>query len=95
MREWRAFLGRPFAAGSASERRARAKQANGCRVALIFRIDQKPCVLRGFRARDGADFKRTSKRLQSGVFLETTRRSHRDRDAIGQDAGEMAQDAPR
>ena len=89
MRELRAFLGRPFAAGSASERRTIAKQANGCRVALIFRIDPEPCVLRGLRRLDGADFKKTSKRLQSGAFFGGTAaftpRSRRDRARCGGD----------
>ena len=52
-------------------------------------------VLYGFRAHDGADFKNTKLEREIGVFLEITWLSHRDRDAIGQDEEEMAQDAPR
>ena len=66
------FQGPAFAAGGASERGIIAKRANGCRGVLVFRIAQKQCVLRGFRARRGVDFHNTSKRLQSGALLEDT-----------------------
>ena len=54
----------------ASERRITAKRANGCTGVLISRIAKKQCVLLGFRAQRGVDFKKTSKRLQSGAFFE-------------------------
>ena len=61
------------------------------RVALIFIIAKNTRKTPGSRARDGADVKKTSKRLQSGVFFGDMRCSNQDRDAIGQDAGEMTQ----
>ena len=37
---------------------------------LVFKIDKtKQCVLQGFRARRGIDFRKTSKRLQRGAFF--------------------------
>ena len=62
-------------------------------MVLVSRIAQKAGVLHGFRARRGVDFKRTSKRLQSGAFLKITRRSHQDGNEIGHDEGKMAQHA--
>ena len=54
--EWLAFSGPALAAGGASECGTIAKQANGCRVVLVFRIAQKADVLQGFRARRDVDF---------------------------------------
>ena len=68
--EWWAFSRPRLAVGGASERRVAAKWANGCRVVLIFGIVQNPWFYQGFRARRDIDFKKTSKRLQSGAHFE-------------------------
>ena len=68
--EWWAFSRPRLSVGGASERRIAAKWANGCRVVLIFGIVQNPLFYQGFRARRDIDFKKTSKRLQSGAHFE-------------------------
>ena len=87
--EWCAFSRPRLSVGGASERRIAAKWANGCRVVLIFGIVQNLWFYQGFRARRDIDFKKTSKRLQSGAHFEYcvvfTPRSRRFQSRCGED----------